>query len=169
MEPVDHPDLERLASLIAALEPGSDEAIGLLLSGALEHSGYAEAPPESLCFAGTGGDGVHFSFLPASGLEVIDWPVVMTVPMQFDAPNLIVGANLREFLALGLNHGYFTLEQLAYDRTAALAELAQLPSRAGQPALVIQALGAIAACFAIAPWGEYQQRLAALQRSFPLL
>jgi hypothetical protein len=163
-----HPDLERLSSLITRLDAGSDEAIGLLLKDELRHSGYDEAPAEALCFAGTGGDGVHFSFLPTPSLKPADWPVVMTVPMQFVAPNLIVGANLREFLALGLRHGYFVLEQLAYEQEAMLEELSQPPRGGGQSALMIKGIRAIEEAFAIAPWLYPRERLATLQLAFPL-
>lgn len=41
-------------------------------------------------------------------------PVVMTVAMQADAPNHVLGASLREFLALDCRTGYYHLERLAY-------------------------------------------------------
>jgi hypothetical protein len=40
----------------------------------------------------------------------------MTVPMSFDRPNVIVGADLADFLGVGIRVGFFFLEQLVYQR-----------------------------------------------------
>ena len=77
---------------------------------------YEATPRGSVTFASTGGDSVQFSGVAdPSGLAI-----VMTVPMQFDRPNLVLGATLHEFLELGSRHRYFGLEQLAdsFGRTA---------------------------------------------------
>jgi len=73
---------------------------------------YDATPANSTTFASTGGDGVHFSLLHTTTPGTA--PVVMTVPMQSDAPNHVVGASLREFLALGCRTGYYHLDKLAY-------------------------------------------------------
>jgi hypothetical protein len=70
---------------------------------------YASTPVDSTTFGSTGGDGVHFSVLH-TGRGNGYAPVVMTVPMAFDAPNHIVGGILREFLGLGCRTGYRCLE-----------------------------------------------------------
>jgi hypothetical protein len=99
-------------------EPGSVfEPVGLLLERPDKPNrggGYRVSPANAAMFASTGGDGVHFSALYASEASGTA-PVVMTVPMQFDHPNYIVGASMPEFLALGCVTGFFCLEQLAYD------------------------------------------------------
>lgn len=95
------------------------EAIGLILIRPLENYGYQSTPINSSAFAHTGGDGVHFSLVHLDGMVLEASPVVMTVPMQFDQSNLIVGSNLFEFLCLGERTGYFCLEQLVYDRSRA--------------------------------------------------
>jgi hypothetical protein len=93
------------------------DSIGLNLLFPLKNNGYWCTPINSVTFATTGGDGVHYSFLQKGGEYTNESPIVMTVPMGFDKePNLIVGKNLHEFLSLGSKFGYFSLEQLMYDK-----------------------------------------------------
>jgi hypothetical protein len=68
----------------------------------------------SMTFAKTGGDGVHFSLLPLKGEISNPSPVVMTVPMNYGSENLIVGSDLQDFLCLGCDVGYNFLELLTY-------------------------------------------------------
>jgi hypothetical protein len=86
---------------------------------AVFHGGYSHvAPSNTVSFASTGGGGCHFSFLVSqSGEWSADRPVVMIVPggtggYARDEANVVVGANLWEFLGLGLRTGYFVLEML---------------------------------------------------------
>ncbi|MEL6471853.1 MAG: hypothetical protein AAFQ74_19165 [Cyanobacteria bacterium J06623_4] len=83
---------------------------------------YYCTPKNVITFASTGCDGVHFSFLQkdrmfsdsASGIEQLSRsPVVMTVPMNFENQNIVVGENLYEFLCLGCRTGYGMLELLS--------------------------------------------------------
>jgi hypothetical protein len=92
------------------------ERAGLLLHRDLAHGGYDSTPRNSIAFAGTGGDGVHFSFALHDDRALEDSPIVMTVPMSFGHENLIVGENLRDFLAVGSGLSFFVLEQVTYDR-----------------------------------------------------
>jgi hypothetical protein len=77
---------------------------------------YDSTPVNASVFGYTGGDGVHFSLLHIDNEVQNESPVVMTVPMKFDQPNWILGANLFEFLALGCKIGFFPLEQIAYEK-----------------------------------------------------
>jgi hypothetical protein len=73
-------------------------------------------PKNSLSFASTGGDDVHFGLVAVNGKFGDASPVVMTVPMAGDNPeelNFIVGETLRDFLCLGCERGFFDLEKLA--------------------------------------------------------
>jgi hypothetical protein len=151
---------ERLAEPRAVFEP-----IGLFLqdpSAELVDGGYDDSPVGSVMFASTGGDGVHFSVLPVSdGTDA----VVMTVPMQGDDPNHVLGASLPEFLALGFRTGYFVLEQLAYPwgRTGLLARLggtAQHSIEDADRALVSR----ISREFGLSPWPDVSARLDELKR-----
>lgn len=156
-----HPGVERLKAMFATLDDDAEESVGLLLTGALQPSGYDATLEGALMFAATGGDGVHFSFLPHG--QVPDrWPVVMTVPMQFDAPNLVVGETLADFLALGLRSGYFVLEQLAYDRAGTVAWLDEVSARTAESTMA-PVLGAIAQLFDLVPWTDHAGRLDRLQ------
>src|SRR5512133_3142334 len=89
------------------------EPCGLFLERPLARWNYFCTPANSLTFASTGGDGVHYGFLRVSGVAPDSWPVVMTVPMA-DTHNLVVSADLKEFLGLGYNVRWFSLEGLVY-------------------------------------------------------
>lgn len=97
--------------------------VGLLLSSKLKNGGYWCTPKNSLEFAGTGGDGVHFSLVEVDGVVSENSPVVMSVPANSGDPsvaNAIVGDSLINFLRFGLLRGYFAMEQLVYQRDLAL-------------------------------------------------
>ncbi|TVT38148.1 hypothetical protein FNH05_24485 [Amycolatopsis rhizosphaerae] len=120
---------------------------------------YWATPAGAITFASTGGDGVHFSFVPRGGT----WPVVMTVPMAFDTPNHVVGADLREFLALGCRTGYYALERLAYGWGR--GELIAALQAAGPPGDGLEErhlLGALVIEFGLRPWPDVGERLAEL-------
>ncbi|HYQ04074.1 MAG TPA: hypothetical protein VER96_35615 [Polyangiaceae bacterium] len=74
---------------------------------------YSATPVNSLTFASTGGDGVHFGLLQIASMSSSNGPVVMTVPAASRA-NHVVAGSIAEFLGLGCAHGWFSLEQLAY-------------------------------------------------------
>ncbi len=76
-------------------------------------------PINTLTFARTGGDDVHFGMLATNGLYGDSSPIVMTVPIADENPeeaNFIVGENLHAFLCVGCTHGYGSLEELAYGK-----------------------------------------------------
>ena len=157
------PPLPTLAALRAWVEGGKDpfqlmESIGLLLHDRLDRAGYTCTPANAMTFASTGGDGVHFSLLDVGDGIGEDSPVVMTVPMASE-PNRIAGENLRDFLSLGIRTGYFTLENLAYDRE--------------WPTTIEAAVGAVNAEFSglvvelgLVPWVNVAERLQRLAEQF---
>lgn len=157
-------DLVALRSLLDDL--GAGDEIGLMCAPELRASIYDVAPRNCLTFAGTGGDGVHFGLLDL-GHGVSDAsPVVMTVPMNFDQPNLVVGANLRDFLSLGIRRGYFSLEQLTYDRAHWVKMLDRANYAKDLSASGIRALKAIETAFKVKPWTAHDARLRALQTEY---
>lgn len=168
MDNATHPDLERLNVLLQDMGDDGREEIGLLPMPSLRHCGYSQAPHNSLSFATTGGDGVHFSFLALEDTATSFWPVVMTVPMNFGDENLIVGADLREFLGLGLRHGYFEPEQLLYKPDETFAWLDHDSDEEPPSADKVRALAAIRQTFEIRPWESHGPRIAELQAQFPL-
>lgn len=87
-------------------------AIGLFLHAPPKNAGYRSTPANSITFAGIGVDGIHFGSVTDG--DVIDpmSPVVMTIPMAFEASNYIVGQTLYDFLCLGCRHGYSNLGNL---------------------------------------------------------
>lgn len=76
---------------------------------------YWCSPTNTQIIGRTGGDGVHFSVLSIS--KQIS-PVIMTVPSNFGHEprdfNVILGESIIEFIGLGVNSGWFPLEQIVY-------------------------------------------------------
>jgi hypothetical protein len=101
---------------------------GLILHDTLDRWTYSSTPVNSVTFASTGGDGVHFGLLQIASATARDGPVVMTVPMASRA-NHVVAGSISEFLGLGCIHGWFSLEQLAYCPVDSF----ELYARADQP------------------------------------
>lgn len=167
MESAAHEGLERLRVLLKGLKDDAQEAVGLLLAPSGYQTPYEATPRSALVFASTGGDGVHFSLIPNEMTAPENWPVVMTVPMQFDRPNLVVGANLPEFLGLGLKVGYFGLEQLAYDFDGMIRLLDRNQTGDESEDAMASTLQAIAEAFSISPWREHRRRLQWLQQNYP--
>ncbi|MGV3541363.1 MAG: hypothetical protein ACO1OQ_16225 [Rufibacter sp.] len=75
---------------------------------------YFCTPKNSLTFANTGGNGVHFSILNLAFLGENAEPVVMTVPMA-SINNVIIAEDLEEFFSLGYHVGWNALEQIVYN------------------------------------------------------
>ena len=144
---------------------GTFEPIGLILMAPPKHGGYWCTPRNSAAFAGTGGDGVHYSFVNVPDTPLDSSPIVMTVPMS-DYPNIIVGASLREFLALGCRFGYFSLEQLAYDfdNTTDLLLTGEFdPAATAAERSLLQRL---TDAFDLKPWDEPAERLETLAAQY---
>lgn len=125
-------------------------------------------PSNAIAFASTGGDDVHFSLVQHGRILGDHSPVVMTVPMGGEgvrAINVILGANVHEFLCLGCEHGYFDLEQLFYDRASTIAQLSSRPRNdchkeaAATLAVYRQELG-------LTPWKDIGSRLQELEDQF---
>jgi hypothetical protein len=133
--------------------------LGLLLHEVPQRLEYEVSPTNAYAFASTGGDGVAFSLLDLGHGLLEDTPVVMTVPMAFGdelQPNWIVGQDLREFLGLGLDTGYFVLEQLAYDSRFP-DEIEGARGHLREPVL-----DELAAEFSLTSWSDVRGRLAEL-------
>jgi hypothetical protein len=133
---------------------------GLLPVRPLENGDYPCTPTNTLSFARTGGDGVHFSLLNARD-ETADGPVVMTVPMA--EANLVVAETVAEFLGLGSRAGWFDLEQLAYDAPATVAYYAAPAPVSNQEQAF---LDLVRTELRIAPVALTAERLADLERRF---
>lgn len=130
--------------------------------------GYINSPLNTASFASTGVDGTHFGVVYTDDIAAAT-PVVMTVPMQFDDPNHIVGASLPEFLALGYLVSFASLDALAYDhsRDELLDDLKARRSQL-EPADSLL-LGAVADEFNLAPWPDVPGRLDELATKYAAL
>jgi hypothetical protein len=119
---VNHPDWEKLKRLhqeAAQLFPHSYLDPGLGAVGLILHEvgrGQYEGCTPGNChpFAGTGGDGVHFSFLALADEIDERCPIVVTVP-ALGGYSAVVGETLHDFLSLGSVRGFFALGELAYN------------------------------------------------------
>ncbi|MFN8473463.1 MAG: hypothetical protein U0822_14835 [Anaerolineae bacterium] len=151
------------------------QPIGLLLHHPLTARDYTSTPLNSSTFASTGGDGVHYGLLHTIGDVSDASPVVMTVPMAFERPNLIVGDSLLEFLCLGCQVGYAYLEHLAYNRHEATDWIGNAQNwfnekHYGPLDLRAQSLLEILVReFDLKPWPEVGRRVDELQERFLLL
>lgn len=74
---------------------------------------YSCTPRNSVTFARTGAEGVHFSIVNDSNTTV-SGPIIMTVPMAATT-NIVVAETLNEFLSLGCFGGWSALEQISYN------------------------------------------------------
>ncbi|MBW3540321.1 MAG: hypothetical protein KY476_08625 [Planctomycetes bacterium] len=130
--------------------------LGLRLLQVVQRHLYWCTPVNAITFAGTGGDGTHFSLVEIDGVVSEQSPVVMTIPTGGNELNRVVGGSLREFLALGLHCGYFVLDQISrdseFDRRLQLSEQQR------------RTLERLALEFALEPWNEPLQRLSELKR-----
>lgn len=151
-------NIAELQAYVSSLLQEDREALeddGLCLVDSPSPGRCNSSPSGYLPFAYTGGDGVHFS-IPSDQA----FPVVMTVPMAFDCPNVVVGSDLEDFLSLGCVYGYFGLEQLAYNenRTVDYIQAANEPS---------SALQRLTSHFNLRPWQGVGDHLAALRLAHP--
>ena len=156
-------DLDILRATIAKAEaaaPGHVDTLGLIPGDEMRPSGYEDTPEGARTFAWTGGDGVHFSLAGETG------PVVMTVPMNWDHPNVVLGADLREFLGLGLRSGYFILEQLSYSPEEMLGALQTgiYSTQLSEDDRV--ALDMLREAFELREWSDIPRRFAELQQLY---
>jgi hypothetical protein len=179
----DWPRLWALAKRLAKRAGGDPDYVffplGLRLHGPDgDRWDYDATPVNSTTCTSTGGDGVHFGLLHATTAASPTAPVVMTVPMQFDAPNHVVGASLREFLALGCRTGYVQLEELSSRWEQGRLEVVSRLETGhwdvgwegwdGLEAAIapVELLAALTQEFDLAPWANVEQRLAELQARY---
>jgi len=177
--------LEKLWSIaeIEANKTGADfsfvlDPIGLILKRPIEREGYESTPANSLAFATTGGDGVHYSLLHQGGESGDLSPVVMTVPMNFGQENMIVGSDMKEFLCLGCQVGYFFLEELTYDESETIFYWLTHPDEwfdglnrepYGDVIRMKYLLNLLSEELNLKPWDEFEQRFNYLQGQYSSL
>jgi hypothetical protein len=140
----------RRAARELARERGVDwrslfEDLGLFLLDPPARSYYDVTPHDSLTFAYTGGDGVHFGVLcgvlgAGPDADADDGPVVMTVPAA-RVKHVVLAESVAEFLALGAVEGWFGLERLAYTPAAVYARHAVAGAPDPEVAELLRKLG----------------------------
>lgn len=122
-------------------------------------------PRNTVAFATTGGDDVHFSLVKRRRGYGDESVVIMTVPMASQFPratNLVLGASLHEFLCLGCTHGFKNLEQLVYRRDETIGMLSIPP--VGQEDDDAGILERLRKDLDLAPWQDIAGHLEGLQK-----
>jgi hypothetical protein len=144
-------------------------AIGLFLHNPPKNAGYRSTPGNSITFASTGIDGVHFGSI-TNGNRFDPWsPVVMTTPMSLEKPNHIVGETLFDFLCLGCRHGYFCLGNLHMHFDDTIQKYQDPPEGFGDERCE-KILQTMTRELSLEPWPDVRQHLLDLQlRIMPLL
>ncbi len=173
----EHKTLNQLLG-IATKETGeygnySFEPVGLILLPTHVPNDDFCTLPNTMPFAETGTDGVHFRFLAIDGKYTDDSPIIMTTPnCGNDLPNIVVGENLIEFLALGCKAGYYLLDQLTatdapiYSRNSLLKELELQKFDPEFESEERELLLSISATFNLKPWNNPSERLRELELKY---
>lgn len=138
------------------------DPIGLILLTELKHHGYWCTPINTVTFAKTGGDGVHFGFLCGSEMPNENQPIVMTLPCA-DNCNIIVAESFIEFLSLGCRSGYFDLEQIEYRPEKHIAQLDTQCYSQDASEHEIKLLKIIESEFSLKPWTAHANRFLELE------
>jgi hypothetical protein len=125
--------------------------------------GYFCTPKNSLTFATTGGDGVHFGIVNGINLKGNVGPIVMTVPMA-QTNNVVVAEDLEEFFSIGYYVGWFALEQIVYDLDDAITHFSKSDEDMEKEALLFLEIIRKELTFNHIPLSK--QRLNELERSY---
>ncbi len=142
--------------------------IGLFLEIPITNWGYYPTPINTSTFASTHGDSVHYGLFHVDGTVTDESPVVMTVPCNSEQHNFILGESLTEFLCLGCEVGYFSLEQLAYGWQNMVDYLSRAdhPNREENDEDDQNSLNVLIQAFALKPWQQVGERLSQLHDEY---
>ena len=83
-----------------------------------------------------------------------------------DTPNVILGFNLLDFLALGCRQGYFSLEQLIHNHDDQVEALDSAKHQEEISDDEIRLLQSIVNGFDLKPWADHDTRLRELEDHF---
>lgn len=140
--------------------------IGLRLEIPIKPVGYYCTPLNVKTFAGTGCDGVHYSFLEMSDRPLSDSPVIMTVPANYhEQQNVVIGENLYDFLCLGCRAGYSVLEEFSWSN----GQLEPLRSKSYADHLdrqQIDLLEILTQEFSLEPWSDLEDKIISLNSTY---
>lgn len=174
-----HPLLEELREFEAELQRTSKgcmeedtlDWVSLLLDKQLDAYRYDFCTPLNVrTFAGTGGDGHHFSFLVQNGTVDASSPVILTQPDNC-GESCVVGEDLQEFLCLGCRGGYADVLGQRPEVRGSDAELRGIDDHTYAPYLAenqVKTLQALSLRFGLKPWTD-PHRFAELQAKYASL
>jgi hypothetical protein len=159
--------LRRLFELDELLRrDGLDNLGGFRLIDPPKHYGTEATPKNSISFAETGGDWVHFSLVSVRGRVSDDSPVVLAYPATSEGhweANAIVGETLHEFLCLGCRWGFSPIENLTIDWEGSIDELTHGPEPEDLYEDEVQTLEIYRRKLNLEPWPVVEERLRQLQ------
>lgn len=141
------------------------DPIGMILDGTLRREEYFCTPKNSVTFARTGGDGVHYGLLDVGEGYNDKCPVVMTVPMS-DTHNTVVGENLIHFLALGCRQGFLSLDGLIHRRARTISTLDSHADNEYADTQEMLLFEALTNEFNLSPWEDHAARLDELAMTY---
>ncbi len=140
--------------------------IGLFLEIPIHNEGYYPTPVNTSTFASTHGDSVHYGLMHIDGEVTDSSPVIMTVACNYGGQtNFVLGEYLVDFLCLGCEVGYFSLEELAYRRNDFIDYLSH-PDREECEADDQELLDVLRQSLSLKPWGGVQERLEQLHEKY---
>lgn len=117
---------------------------------------YDATPRHSCSLASTGGDGEHFSVLLGAECRGV---IVLTAPMAFDRPNVVVGETVADFLGLAVVSGFSTIPNISYRGF----ELGSADIVAGEPDPLVLA---VRDELGVEPWTDVEVRLRELDTRY---
>lgn len=137
--------------------------VGLLLEPPTQPWRYYCTPKNVRTFASSGRDGVHYSLLSSRHLPYS--PVIMTVPMSFETPNIVLAETLHEFLCLGCRASYLNLEALtSVDGNFSALKTRQYAKQLSP--LQTYQLQRLSTAFTLYPYVDLERRMAQLQAQY---
>lgn len=109
---------------------------------------------------------MHYCLVEIEGRVTDESPVVMCVPMMGAKGTIVVGENLRDFLCLGCEVGYFWLEQLVYRRAETIGRIARGANAPVDGSVEEELLRLLKSEFELKPWVEIESHLDELQKRY---
>ena len=151
-------------SELARIDP-----IGMILLREPMCWGYWCTPVNTITFATTGGDGVHYGLLAIDGVISNASPVIVTLPCARTC-NIVVGETLHDFLRLGSKVGYFVLEQIEYQPSVYIPLLDSGTHLAEMEDEEVDLLQQSTKKLSLEPWPHHESKFNFLKREYlPML
>lgn len=136
------------------------DSLGLTLLTDIKKYDCWCTPINSVTFAETGGDSVHYGLLVGAEGVNENCPVIMTLPCASNN-NIIIAESFTEFLSLGCRSGYCSIEEIEYEPEEYFAQLDshQYSDCVSDSETDIELLKRIEKEFSLTPWKNHEIRM----------